>query len=86
MRYKVWNAELARVAQNYAERCIFGHNDQRTSQQNTFRHVGENLAITTEPNINYTNLVRGWYDENEDYTYETNRCNAVCGHYTQVRA
>ena len=83
----MWNAELASVAQNYARQCIFNHNDLRTDQQGTFTYVGENLAITTAPNVNYTQMVRNWYDENQDYSYQSNSCSpgAVCGHYTQVR-
>ena len=83
---QVWSAELADVAQNYAEQCIFEHNTDRTSQQSTFTYVGENLAITSSPSVNYTSLVRNWFDERDDYNYESNTCagGAVCGHYTQV--
>ena len=74
------------MAQNYAQQCVFAHNDQRTTQQSTFIYVGENLAITNAPNVNYTGMVRSWYDENRDYSYQSNSCRsgAVCGHYTQV--
>ena len=74
------------MAQNYAEQCVFQHNGERTSQQNMFNYVGENLAITSRPDVNYTDLVRHWFDERKDYNYETNSCTpgATCGHYTQV--
>ena len=81
---QIWSAELANVAQNYAEQCIFEHNSDRTSQQSTFTYVGENLAITSSPSVNYTSLVRNWFDERDDYSYESNICADVCGHYTQV--
>ena len=86
LNVQVWSAELSQVAQDYAERCVFDHNDQRTSQQSTFTYIGENLAVTTAGNVNYTSLVRSWYNENQDYSYQTNSCasGAVCGHYTQV--
>lgn len=86
MIVQVWNNELAMVAQNYAEQCVFEHNDNRGSQQSTFRSVGENLAATTAPSANYTDLVRNWYDETQDYDYSSNSCaqGRVCGHYTQV--
>jgi hypothetical protein len=28
--------------------------------------------------------VASWVNEKEDYTYSTNSCSGVCGHYTQV--
>ena len=83
---QVWSAELAGLAQSYAERYIFEHNSGRTSQQSTFAYVGENLAITSSSSVNYTSLVRSWFDERGDYNFESNICadGAVCGHYTQV--
>ena len=74
------------MAQNYADNCVFNHNDGRTNQQQTFSYVGENHAINTAPNVKHTNMVKGWYDEVADFNYGGNQCNpgAVCGHYTQV--
>lgn len=28
--------------------------------------------------------MKAWDDEKQDYTYATQACSAVCGHYTQV--
>ena len=86
MTLLVWSAELANVAQNYAEQCISERNSDRTSQQSTFNYVGENFAISTSPSVNYTSFVGLWFDEKDDYNYESNICasEAVCGHYTQV--
>ena len=65
---------------------MFDHNNERTNQQTSFFYVGENLAITSAPIGNYTDLVRNWFDERDDYDYQFNRCapGAMCGHYTQV--
>jgi len=81
---QVWSSELAAVAQNYAGRCIFGHNSDRSDQSSSFDYVGENLAITTSRNVNYTALVESWYNEVTDYDYDSTSCTNVCGHYTQV--
>ena len=80
-----WNNELARVAQNYAEQCIFAHNSDRVSQQSTFSSVGENLFASSGA-ADYSGFVQGWYNEETDYNYNSNECTpgAVCGHYTQV--
>lgn len=81
----MWNNELAQLAQDYSEMCIYGHNADRHTQSVTYTAVGENLAITTADPGNYTYLVELWYNEVRDYNYDTGACSAVCGHYTQVR-
>ncbi len=82
----MWNDELAGVAQTYAELCVFEHNNNRQSQQNTFSSVGENLAAATGTGSDdFPGFVQRWYDEVQDYNFETNSCNAnAVGHYTQV--
>ncbi|XP_064398515.1 uncharacterized protein LOC135345091 [Halichondria panicea] len=87
MEMMVWNNELATVAQTYAEQCVFEHNTDRVSQQNTFTSVGENILLSQEnPVNNYTGLVGEWQNQGADYDYPMNTCSvsAVCGAYTQV--
>ena len=79
-----WSGELAQVAQNYAKKCSFSHNPDRSDQAPSFTYVGENLAVTTSSPANYTDLVKQWNDEVQFYDYATNNCSHVCGHYTQV--
>ncbi len=81
---KYFNKELARVAQEYADRCIWSHNPDRSDQAPSFDYVGENLYITTAAGEDYQAAVQSWYDEEKDYDYDTGDCSAVCGHYTQV--
>jgi len=80
-----WNDELAEVAQNYADKCIWAHNGDRTGQQQTFSYVGENIGEETGA-ADYPFLVNMWLNEKEDYDYDTNTCSVgkACGHYTQV--
>ena len=79
-----WNDELATIAQNYANKCIWAHNPRRISR--TFSKVGENIYAGTGTVSNYLSVVQKWYDEVENYHYSTNTCDSgkVCGHYTQV--
>ena len=81
----MWSDDLAEVAQNYAEVCVFDHNSNRVSEQTEFTSVGENLAAGSGA-ANYTRFVQNWYAEVEDYNYASNTCddNEICGHYTQV--
>lgn len=84
-----WNDELASIAQAYSEKCVFEHNPDRDSQSQTYEFVGENLATRTSGSNWGENellqLMDQWHDEREDFTLETNSCDDVCGHYTQVK-
>ena len=44
-----WDEDLALVAQNWVDRCIWGHNANRTSEYGALvggnTYVGENLAV-----------------------------------------
>eukprot|EP00731_Ephydatia_muelleri_P014208 Em0007g1518a len=84
MKTMIWNNELATIAQNYANKCIWAHNPSRISK--TFSYVGENIYITTGTVTNYRSVVQDWYNEVANYHYSTNTCDSgkVCGHYTQV--
>ena len=71
----VWNDVLATVAQSYADRCIWGHNPQRTNQVNgAFGSVGENLYAATGTNINASAPTASWNSEVQYYTLESNEC------------
>ncbi|XP_048780979.2 peptidase inhibitor R3HDML-like [Ostrea edulis] len=88
MRKMKWSDELAQVAQNYANKCIWGHNSARTSDTKAltsqFSYVGENLYVTSRSSVLPSSAVESWDDEKSDYSYGTQACTGVCGHYTQV--
>ena len=71
------------MAQNYAENCVFDHNSNRVSQQTIYRSVGENI-FAGSGNANFSKFVENWYNEVEDYNFDSNSCSGTCGHYTQV--
>ncbi|XP_060081874.1 peptidase inhibitor 16-like [Ylistrum balloti] len=77
-----WSDELAAVAQNYAERCVWSHNPSR-SEAPSFSYVGENLFLTSGT-YNGEGVVNSWVSEVKNYNYATLGCTSVCGHYTQV--
>ncbi|MCB1143186.1 MAG: hypothetical protein H7A24_10200 [Leptospiraceae bacterium] len=80
----VWDPELSRFAQNWAEnlkktkKCRMQH---RKPNQ-----YGENLAWASGKRLKSQEVVQMWYDEIEFFDYEKNKCQPgkVCGHYTQV--
>lgn len=79
----VWDDQIAAYAQEWAnnlksKNCSMTH---RTSNK-----YGENLAWSSGWKMGSSDVVKMWYDEVKDYNYSTNSCKsgAVCGHYTQV--
>lgn len=70
-----WDATVADFARLGSERCLFAHRSQN--------QYGENLYASTSVDTP-TAIVEAWESEKKDYTLATNRCTAVCGHYTQV--
>lgn len=78
---------MAQVAQTYSEKCVYAHNPSRASQAPSFSTVGENLALTTSSVDDYTGLFQAWYNQRNNYNFNTNNCSKpnMCGHYTQVK-
>lgn len=76
----VWSDKVAAVAQQWADhlaaRGEFVHRPKSIYGENMFKVVG---APTSVPQV-----VREWASEAASYDYNTNRCSAVCGHYTQL--
>lgn len=72
----VWSDEIAKEAQNYAEKCIWEHSSNQ---------YGENLYATSGGGTP-GDVVGSWASEVADYDYDANTCapNKACGHYTQV--
>jgi pathogenesis-related protein 1 len=69
-----WSSAVAKVAQAYADKCVFQHSGGS---------YGENLYANTG-GANPDKVVSSWVSEVADYDYATNSCSAKCGHYTQV--
>ena len=75
-----WSDEAARVAQAWADGCVYQHNQNRGQR-------GENIAANTPPSAwAVADVVSAWAGEASDYDYARNACAAgkVCGHYTQL--
>ena len=75
----VWSEHLAAEAQNWAETL---------AARNQFRHTpnssyGQNLFSSTRREAP-SQVIDAWASEARDYSYSSNRCRGVCGHYTQI--
>uniref|UniRef100_A0AAX7TEN0 LCCL domain-containing protein n=1 Tax=Astatotilapia calliptera TaxID=8154 RepID=A0AAX7TEN0_ASTCA len=89
MEYMVWDTELERTAEEWAETCLWEHGPAGLLPQ-----IGQNLGAHWGRYRPPTSHVQAWYDEVKDYSFpypqECNpycpfRCSGpVCTHYTQV--
>jgi len=70
----VWDSNLASIATQWAEGCVFEHSGNE---------FGENLYVGSGTPDAATAIV-AWGDEDAMYDYASNGCSGVCGHYTQI--
>ncbi|NWI88951.1 GLIP1 protein, partial [Pitta sordida] len=87
MRYMSWDPDLAKTARGWAKKCLFKHNTHLKEPGRAhpkFTPVGENLWTGSLPAFTVKAAITSWYKEVNSYTYATNKCTKVCGHYTQV--
>ncbi|XP_050395316.1 glioma pathogenesis-related protein 1 [Patella vulgata] len=83
MRKMVWNTDLQNLGQSFIDNCNYGHNPN-TGDMFGFRHIGENLYLSSGDFYNLKPAVDFWHGEMADYNFTTGDCSNVCGHYTQV--
>uniref|UniRef100_A0A672JFS1 Cysteine-rich secretory protein LCCL domain containing 1a n=1 Tax=Salarias fasciatus TaxID=181472 RepID=A0A672JFS1_SALFA len=89
MEYMVWDTELERTAEEWAETCLWEHGPAGLLPQ-----IGQNLGAHWGRYRPPTFHVQAWYDEVKDYTFPyPQECNPycpfhcsgpVCTHYTQL--
>ncbi|XP_027742589.1 glioma pathogenesis-related protein 1-like [Empidonax traillii] len=87
MLYMSWDPDLAKTARGWAKKCLFKHNiylREPGKVHPKFSPVGENLWTGSLPAFTVKTAITSWYNEVRFYTYDTNKCRGVCGHYTQV--
>ncbi|XP_072044085.1 uncharacterized protein [Amphiura filiformis] len=86
MKHMSWDGNLATMAQNWADKCIYEHGGFEPNLT-PFSNIGQNIFVGTgagrDSGVLATEL---WHDEDQFYSYDTNSCRPgeVCGHYTQV--
>jgi hypothetical protein len=85
----VWDADLATVAQDWANNCTFAHNANRTTEYQILTgstdYVGENLYATSLDSSVPDNAMAAWFGEESSYTYEPiSNGNSSAWHYTQM--
>ncbi|XP_032679257.1 venom allergen 5-like [Odontomachus brunneus] len=92
MRELYWDSELASGAQDWANQCIFDHNDAKKREVARFP-VGQNIGLvkSTRKNgdtakIDFPKQIHNWFDEHNVYQFGAidEKLLPVTGHYTQL--
>nr|XP_055037781.1 cysteine-rich secretory protein LCCL domain-containing 1 [Misgurnus anguillicaudatus] len=87
MEYMVWDNELERSAEEWAETCLWEHGPAGLLPQ-----IGQNLGVHWGSYRPPTSHVQTWYNEVKDYSFP-HECSSdcpfqcsgpVCTHYTQL--
>ncbi len=83
----IWDSKIATYAQKWAiflkkkYGCKMKH---RSHLGKNTKKYGENLAWSRSIRMLPIDVVKAWYNEIQNYNYQKNSCNGVCGHYTQL--
>ena len=82
------------MAQFWASNCEYEINENRDAQTDAFNTVGQSMAATSSYTVNYTTLIRTWYQAGQYYDYYSGYCTdadgdededgELCGPYIQV--
>jgi uncharacterized protein YkwD len=75
-----WSNQLSTYAQEWANHL----SQTRQFEHRTNSPYGENLYWSKGQARSPQAVVNSWASEIKNYRYETNQCQGVCGHYTQI--
>ncbi|KAM9229881.1 glioma pathogenesis-related protein 1 [Dugong dugon] len=87
MLYMTWDTKLAQIAKAWAKTCQFKHNEQLKQPHKlhpNFTSLGENIWTGSVSIFSVSSAITNWYSEIKYYDFKTQKCQKVCGHYTQV--
>jgi len=74
----VWDESLVKSAQSHANYLA-----SRGKFEHASSGYGENLYGASYQ-ASYLDAITSWSAEKQNYNYATNRCQGICGHYTQI--
>jgi uncharacterized protein YkwD len=78
-----WNADAAAVAQGWADNLLATNTFEHNANRGPF---GENIywESGSDPATSAVRASGSWASEQAAYTWDTDSCADVCGHYTQM--
>jgi hypothetical protein len=77
-----WDDVVAKSAQDYANRCIWGH-DQANQAYGENLYVSSSYSDATKVTQQEAGI-KSWYDEIKYYSFSNPGWNSDAGHFTQV--
>ncbi|XP_025163156.1 venom allergen 3-like [Harpegnathos saltator] len=92
MRELYWDSELASGAQDWANQCVFEHNDPKDREVARFP-VGQNIGLMKSMRknqdsvkIDFPKQIHNWFDEHNVYQFGVidEKTLPAVGHYTQL--
>ncbi|GAB6028796.1 hypothetical protein CHUAL_004608 [Chamberlinius hualienensis] len=91
MHKLIWDENLSKLAQDWANHCKFSHNEPIDSK---FEAIGQNVAeiIKDVPDKSIIHAINNWFNEHSDYLVEVSSdstkypfyFNEKTGHFTQM--
>jgi uncharacterized protein YkwD len=75
-----WSDRLAALSQDWADTLLA----RKQFVHRPHSAYGENLFEISGAAASPTRVVDAWASESKNYDYTSNRCNGMCGHYTQI--
>jgi hypothetical protein len=92
MRQVYWSEEIAKLAQEHADKKVFEHSTSTFRKTPTFSYIGENLATQSyyggEAISNWDRAIRSWFSEIKDFNEDVSSYKTVggpaTGHFTQI--
>lgn len=85
-----WDPNLAAYAATWAAKCqdsdqngLVDHDPNRSNVAG-YQYIGENIFAAGGGTASAMQAVDLWAQEKTGYTYASNSCTGVCGHYTQI--
>jgi hypothetical protein len=94
MRQVYWDEEIAKKAQDHANKKVFNHSSSTYRKTKVFSYLGENLYSSSSsgtPVVDWDRAINKWYNEIANYPkvssspkYISSGSGGEIGHFTQV--
>ncbi len=75
-----WSDQLAAYAEEWGKTLLA----RRKFYHRPDSPYGENLFMIKNGRVNPSDVVADWASESRNYSYRSNSCHGMCGHYTQL--
>ena len=78
------NDELCEIANSIAEQCAENESPEHIPLLYNEEIIGENISIIKNNNFNVEKIIENWYEEKNNYKFDSNKYINGTGHFTQL--